>query len=76
MSADLNNLTDRARKVMRRAGEHAEQLGHHYIGTEHILLALVDVDGIAAHALKELGLTPEIVRNEVMVILDLSAEET
>jgi hypothetical protein len=43
-----------------RAGEQAHALGHDYIGTEHVLVALVSAErGIAGEVLRELGVDPE-----------------
>ena len=67
-------LTPRAKKVMELAVEEARQLGHHYIGTEHLLLGLVrEGDGIAAGVLESLGVTLEKVRAETLRVLNQSA---
>ncbi len=51
-------FTGSARKVLLAAEQQARQLGHNYIGTEHILLGLIDVhDEIAAHALAALDVS-------------------
>jgi ATP-dependent Clp protease ATP-binding subunit ClpC len=51
----LDRFTDRARKVMELANGHAQRLGHEYLGTEHILLGLVEEDtGVAAKVLEKL----------------------
>ena len=47
--------TPRARKVMAVAREEARQFNHEFVGTEHILLALVGGGGSAAHVLVDLG---------------------
>jgi ATP-dependent Clp protease ATP-binding subunit ClpA len=48
----------------------ALQLGHNYIGTEHILLGLVrENDGVAARILLDFGADPEKLRNEVVAML-------
>ena len=47
----------------------AMRLGHNYIGTEHILLALLEVDGLAAQALTAQGVTSEAAEAEVVDIL-------
>ncbi len=50
-------FTDRARKVMQLANVEAQRFNHEYIGTEHILLGLVqEGSGIAATALTDLGI--------------------
>ncbi len=60
------NLTHHARKAMKQADQEARQLNHEYIGTEHILLALVgDGRGIVATILKNVDVDIEKVRPEV-----------
>lgn len=59
--------TPRARKVLELAVEEAGRLGHHYIGTEHLLLGLVrEGEGIAAGVLESLGATMKRVRRETL----------
>jgi ATP-dependent Clp protease ATP-binding subunit ClpC len=50
----FERFTDRARGAIIFAQESARDLGHPYVGTEHLLLALSDGDGIAAKALQQL----------------------
>ena len=62
----FGRFTERAQKVLALSQEEAIRLGHHNIGTEHILLGLVrEGDGIAAKALKELGLEIKKIQTEV-----------
>lgn len=62
--------TPRAKKVMSLAEDEARRLGHHYIGTEHILLGLVrEGEGIAAGVLQSLGISLEKVRAETIAVL-------
>jgi ATP-dependent Clp protease ATP-binding subunit ClpC len=51
----FERFTDRARIAVHGAQDHAHRLGHPYIGTEHLLLALADGDGVAARALTQVG---------------------
>jgi ATP-dependent Clp protease ATP-binding subunit ClpC len=62
--------TPRAKKVIEYAMEEARNLGHNYVGTEHILLGLLrEQEGVAAQVLMNLGLKLEDVREEVLSLL-------
>lgn len=62
--------TPRAKRVIEYAIEEARELGHNYVGTEHLLLGLIREDsGIAAQVLLNLKVTLEDVRHEVRVML-------
>ena len=66
----FERFTDRARHVVVLAQEEARLLRHDYIGTEHILLGLLqEAEGIAAKALESLGITGESVRHQVEEIV-------
>ena len=63
-------MTDRAKKVLELSLREALQLGHNYVGTEHILLGLIrEGGGVGAKALTELGLELTKVRQEVIRLL-------
>jgi len=62
----FERFTDRARSVTVDAQGAARRLGHGYIGTEHILLGLLQGDGIAARVLGGLGITAAAVEREVL----------
>jgi ATP-dependent Clp protease ATP-binding subunit ClpC len=62
--------TPRAKKVIEYSMEEARNLGHNYVGTEHILLGLLrEQEGVAAQVLMNLGLKLEEVREEVLSLL-------
>ncbi len=62
----FDRFTDHARKVMGLAREEALRLGHDYIGTEHILLGLIEErSGVAADVLKILDVDLKNIRQEV-----------
>ena len=63
-------FTPRAKKVLELALREARALGHNYIGTEHVLLALVaEGEGVAAEILDGLGADGEKIRGELMGML-------
>jgi ATP-dependent Clp protease ATP-binding subunit ClpA len=56
-------LTEECRKVLKLAAEESDRLGHRHIGTEHVLVALLRVEGsFAARLLRERGLKPDEIR--------------
>jgi ATP-dependent Clp protease ATP-binding subunit ClpC len=60
-------------QVLQFAIEEARRMGHHYIGTEHLLLGLVrQGEGVAIEVLRRLGVTPEQVRRQTRRILQES----
>jgi ATP-dependent Clp protease ATP-binding subunit ClpC len=66
----FERFTDRARRVVVLAQEEARFLNHNYIGTEHILLGLLNEgEGIAAQALESLDIDLASVRDEVVKII-------
>jgi ATP-dependent Clp protease ATP-binding subunit ClpC len=66
----FERFTDRARRVVVLAQEEARLLNHNYIGTEHILLGLLNEgEGIAAKALESLGISLSAVREQVVEII-------
>ena len=66
----FERFTDRARRVVVLAQEEARMLDHNYIGTEHILLALIhEGQGVAARALTALGISLAATRQAVEDII-------
>jgi ATP-dependent Clp protease ATP-binding subunit ClpA len=67
--------TSRVKKVIELSFREAEQMGHAYVGTEHVLLGLItEGDGIAAHVLVDLGATEDKVRAEIGRLLHSTDE--
>jgi ClpA/ClpB-like protein/UvrB/UvrC motif-containing protein len=63
-------FTPRAKKVLELSLRESKQLGHNYIGTEHILLGLIrEGDGVAAQVLVRLGADQNRVRRQVIQLL-------
>jgi len=62
----FERFTDRARTVTVDAQAAARRLGHGHIGTEHLLLGLLEGDGVAARVLAGLGITGAAVEREIL----------
>lgn len=63
-------MTPRAKKVLELASEEAARWSVSYIGTEHILLGLIrEGEGVAGQVLNKLGVSPDAIRKQVMVML-------
>ncbi|KAK8652213.1 hypothetical protein V6N13_061235 [Hibiscus sabdariffa] len=60
-------FTPRAKRVLELSLEEARQLGHNYIGSEHLLLGLLrEGEGVAARVLESLGADPSNIRTQVI----------
>jgi ATP-dependent Clp protease ATP-binding subunit ClpC len=69
-------LTTRAKRVIELAIDEARQMGHNYIGTEHLLLGLLrEADGVAAGVLDSFSVTPEKTRAEITRFLSQSSSK-
>ncbi len=68
------DLSAGVQQVLAFAIEEAHRMGHHYIGTEHLLLALVrSSEGRAMDVLRKLGVTPEQIRRQTRRVLQESS---
>src|SRR5487761_156665 len=66
----FERFTDRARRVVVVAQEESRNLGHNYIGTEHLLLGILGVGGgVAVSAIESLGFRRDAVRQQVEEII-------
>ncbi len=66
----IDKFTERARKVLSLAQEEAQRFQHNYIGTEHLLLGLVDEgEGVGVKVLQSMGVNLNTVRAEVENII-------
>lgn len=64
--AGMERFTQRARRVLSLAHQEAERMRHNYIGTEHLLLGLIEEDGgVAGRVLRELGLESQRVQEMI-----------
>ncbi|MBT3389285.1 MAG: ATP-dependent Clp protease ATP-binding subunit [Chloroflexi bacterium] len=69
-SAQRPTLSPGTQKVLELAMEEARKLGHHYIGVEHLLLGIVELnEGVAIDALRNLGVTGEQIRRQTNRII-------
>ena len=70
-------LSPGTQQALENAVEEASKMGHHYIGTEHLLLGLVALtEGVALDVLRKLGVTPEQIRRQTRRILQESSQVT
>ncbi|MBZ4646645.1 MAG: ATP-dependent Clp protease ATP-binding subunit ClpC [Petroclostridium sp.] len=73
MATFENRFTERAEKALRIAHESAMELGHNYVGTEHILLGLLkEGGGVAARVLQNQGITEEKVIRRIGELIGIS----
>ena len=68
------DLSPGTQQVLEYAVEEARRMGHHYIGTEHLLLGLVrSGEGVAIEVLRKMGVTPEQIRRQTRRVLQESS---
>ncbi len=72
-SPERIELSSGVQQVLEYAIEEARRMGHQYIGTEHLLLALLrSPEGLASDVLRKLGVTPEQIRRQTRRVLNES----
>jgi ATP-dependent Clp protease ATP-binding subunit ClpC len=70
-------FTPRSKKILELSLREALELGHNYIGTEHLLLGLLrENEGVAVQILRDLGAVPTAIRDEILRMLSLVRRET
>ena len=70
------HISPRVKKVFELAFQAAQELGHSYIGPEHLLVGLIEEeDGIAGDLLRKYGLSPEAVRQKIIKVVGKGAQE-
>jgi len=70
------DLSSGVQQVLEFAIDEARRMGHHYIGTEHLLLGLVrSSEGLAPDVLRKLGVTPEQIRRQTRRVLQESSSQ-
>ena len=71
----FERYSENARKAMSRANQEAQKLGHDHIGTEHILLGLIETkEGFAAEVLKNRNIDLSHARQKVMKLVENHAK--
>ncbi len=71
------DLSPATKKVLELAVEEARRMGHHYIGTEHLLLGLVrHAEGVATDVFNELKISPEDIRSQTRRVLQENPLQT
>ncbi len=62
----FSNFTEKSREALRQAHDAACEMGHGYVGSEHLLLGIIrEGSGVAAKALDDAGITQETVENKI-----------
>jgi ATP-dependent Clp protease ATP-binding subunit ClpA len=75
LGKDLDLYSERARSSLTFADQEARGFNHNYVGTEHLLIGILDVeDGVAAKALANLGVQPERVRPAIVQAIGRGTE--
>lgn len=69
------NISPRLKNVLGKAFEIAREMGHGYIGPEHLLVALTEEEGLAGELLRKYGLKPESLRQAVVKVVGEGAKE-
>ncbi len=65
------DLSPGTQNALELAVEEARKMGHHYVGTEHLLLGLVRLEeGVAIDVLRKMGVTPEQIRRQTRRVLE------
>ena len=69
----FSNFTEKSREALRKAHDVACEMGHGYVGSEHLLLGLIrEGSGVAAKALQDAGVTSEVVEKKIAEMIGKS----
>ncbi|MFP4456100.1 MAG: ATP-dependent Clp protease ATP-binding subunit [Clostridia bacterium] len=73
----IDRFSSTARKVVLKAQEESNSMGHNLIGTEHLLIGLIAIEeGLASKALKNVGLSYEEVKQKIIEVVGVNQEST
>ncbi|MCV7208368.1 Clp protease N-terminal domain-containing protein [Mycolicibacterium canariasense] len=67
-------FTPRGRNALEQSLRESLRLGHNFIGTEHLLLAVLFSEGTAVQIITDLGLTPAVIRQSVFALIGANRE--
>jgi ATP-dependent Clp protease ATP-binding subunit ClpC len=71
------DLSPATKKVLELAVDEARRMGHHYIGTEHLLLGLArSTEGVAVDVFRELNISPDEIRRQTRRVLQENPPQT
>lgn len=71
----MNNFTPRAQQVLALARKEADRCNHNYIGTEHLLMAMIKLgQGVAINVLERLGLNIDQLQNDIEAVMTPSQD--
>ncbi len=74
--ADRMTISPRLKKVFTRAFEASHELGHSYVGPEHLLIGLASVpDSLAGTLLRKYGVSPEMIRQKTVKVIGKGSED-
>ena len=77
VSTSKLDLSPGVQRTLENAVEEARKMGHHYIGTEHLLLGLVQLgEGVALDVLRKMGVSAEQIRRQTRRVLDENIRST
>ena len=69
-----NRFTQKAQSALEKAQQSAMELGHNYIGSEHLILGLIkEEDSVASKVLRENGVTAEAVTDKISRLIGIAA---
>lgn len=69
------SVSPRMKNVLSRAFSAAQELGHGYVGPEHLLIGLSEEEGLGGDLLRKYGLTPQALRQQVLKVVGKGAKE-
>lgn len=69
------SISPRMKNVLSRAFSAAQELGHGYVGPEHLLIGLSEEEGLGGDLLRKYGLTPQALRQQVLKVVGKGAQE-